>query len=189
MNAFTVEEVFPLREHAGAHALLFVPADAVAAETRLLDALSQLPEGGLLVLDCSGVRLASAGARQLLRRALLRLSRGELEDRYLVLAGLGDSVYNVDVMLKGERLAVVERTVSEGPVVRGQLDASLRDTYTWLLARESGTASALRSESGLGTIAAATNRLTSLWRQALARRVGRRAAEGGGREYLYAAVQ
>jgi hypothetical protein len=106
-----------------------------------------------------------------------------------VLTGLGDSVYNVDVMLKGEKLAVVERTASEGPIVRGHLDAALRDTYAWLAARETGTASVLREAARLGTIAAATNRLTTLWRQALARRVGQRPAEGGGREYVYAAVQ
>ncbi len=179
---------FEIRAHAATRAL-FTSAHAEDAERALLAALEALPPGGLLPVDFSGVRIASEAARQLLRRALHRLAGGELAERYLVLGDLGDSLYNVDVMLAKESLTAVERSEDQGPQLRGQVDPAMRDTYTYLLTIPTATASVVQSHFKLANISTATNRLSNLARLGLARRVEQRTVAGGGREYVYAAVQ
>jgi hypothetical protein len=185
------EEVSPFRvkQRAGKKSVLFVSADAEAAERDLLNALESLPAGSLLPLDFTGVRISSEAARQLLRRALLRITTGELTDRYLVLGDLDDSQYNVDIMLTGESLVAVERTEDEGPQLRGQVDPAVRATYDFLLGVQTATASIALDKLGLGNISTATNRLANLAKLGLARRVEHRPVAGGGREYVYAAVR
>ena len=80
-----------LKDQAG---LLFTADDSRSIEEDLLRRLLQLPPGGLLLIDFEGARVASEAARQLLRRALLRTTSGELEDRFLLLTHL-DSVSNI----------------------------------------------------------------------------------------------
>src|SRR5215217_1941482 len=96
----------------------FKDADTIDAELALLDRLEAMPPGSLIEVDFSGVRISSEAARRLLRRVLLRLSAGEFTDKYLVLGDLGDSLYNVDIMLCGESLIAVERSDEDGPVLR-----------------------------------------------------------------------
>src|SRR5688500_2080627 len=88
--------LFRVSDHVG-ESSLFTAGEAADAEKALLNELDQLPAGGLLEIDFTGVRVASEAARQLLRRALLRVSTGELKDRYIVLGDLGDSFYNVQI--------------------------------------------------------------------------------------------
>jgi hypothetical protein len=180
---------FRLSSHIGDRRSLFTKAEAEDAERALLDTLDALAPGTLLLVDLSGIRISSEAARQLLRRALLRITRGELSDRYLVLGDLGESLYNVDVMLSSESLTMVERTDEEGPQLRGVVDPAIRDTYAYLAGKPTATASMVLNDLGLSTISAATNRLTNLTKLGLARRVTQRAVSGGGREYVYAAVQ
>jgi hypothetical protein len=180
---------FHVKQRAGKKSVLFISADAEVAERDLLDALESLPLGSLLPLDFTGVRISSEAARQLLRRALLRITTGELTDRYLVLGDLDDSQYNVDIMLSGESLVVVERTEDEGPQLRGQVDPAVRETYDFLLGVPTATASVALDKLKLGNISTATNRLANLAKLGLARRVEQRPVAGGGREYVYAAVR
>jgi hypothetical protein len=189
-NAFLEATAFQLRSHIrGRTRSLFTKADTEDAERRLLDTLDSLPLGSLLLIDFSGLRISSEAARQLLRRALLRITTGELGDRFLVLGDLGDSLYNVDVMLIGESLTAIERSEDEGPQLRGVVDPAIRDTYAYLTHKPVATASMVLNDLGLSTISAATNRLTTLTKLGLARRVAQRPVSGGGREYIYAAVQ
>jgi hypothetical protein len=189
-NAFLEATPFQLRSHVrGRTRSLFTKADTEDAERRLLDTLDSLPPGSLLLIDFFGLRISSEAARQLLRRALLRITTGELTDRFLILGDLGDSLYNVDVMLIGESLTAVERSEDEGPQLRGVVDPAIRDTYAYLAGKPVATASMVLNDLGLSTISAATNRLTTLTKLGLARRVTQRPVAGGGREYVYAAVQ
>ena len=168
---------------------LFTKADTEEAERALLDALENQPPGTVVQVDFTSVRISSEAARQLLRRALLRICAGELADRYLVLGDLGESLYNVEVMLVGESLVAVERTEDGQSLLRGSVDPAMRDTYLYVSQRQVATASMVLNDLGLSTISAATNRLTNLAKLGLARRVDKRAVPGGGREYLYAAVR
>jgi len=167
----------------------FKDADTVDAERALLERLDESPPSSLLAVDFSGVRISSEAARRLLRRALLRLSGGELVDKYLVLGDLGDSLYNVDVMLCGESLIAVERSEDEGPVLRGDVDPAIQETYGYLRSVSEATASLVQNHFNLTNISTATNRLTTLAKLALARRVEQRPVAGGGREYVYTAVK
>jgi hypothetical protein len=168
---------------------VFTAGEAADAESALLDELDRLPAGGLLEIDFTGVRVASEAARQLLRRALLRVSTGELKDRYIVLGDLGDSLYNVEIMLDGEKLVAVERSADEGPQLRGDVDPAVQATYSHLLSVSEATASSVQDHFSLANISTATNRLTTLSRLGLARRIDHRPVVGGGREYVYAAVR
>ena len=188
MKSFNETAPFRVGEHVTTPAP-FKDADTEAAERALLERLDQLPPASLLAIDFSGVRISSEAARRLLRRALLRLTGGELADRFLVLGDLGDSLYNVEVMLEGESLIAVERSDDEGPVLRGDVDQAIKDTYVYLRSVPIATASMVLEHLKLSNISTATNRLTNLSKLGLARRVEQRPVSGGGRESVYAAVQ
>lgn len=188
MKPFNEAEPFRLKDHLVTSAP-FKDADTEAAERALLEALDELPVGSLLTVDFTGVRISSEAARRLLRRALLRITGGELADRYLVLGDLGDSLYNVEVMLEGESLVVVERSDDEGAILRGDVDQAIRDTYAFVRSVPEATASLVQAHFKLSNISTATNRLTNLSKLAIARRVEQRPVAGGGREFVYAAVQ
>ena len=174
-----------LKDQAG---LLFTADDSRSIEEDLLRRLLQLPPGGLLLIDFEGARVASEAARQLLRRALLRTTSGELEDRFLLLTHLDRSRYSVDAMLRKEGLTMVERC-PEGPRLIGQVERVVEQTFEYVAAKDEVTASMVQNHFALQAIAAATNRLTALWKLALVRRHGPRSLQGGGREYLFSAVQ
>lgn len=134
--------------------------------------------------------VASEAARQLLRRALRRLISGEFEDRFIVLKHLGQSRYNVEVMLEREGLTTVERIDDEGVAkLLGRVEPAVRQTYEFLLTRETTTARNLQEGLGLSSISTATNRLTTLAKMVLARRVAEETVSGGGRQYVYAPVR
>jgi len=173
----------------GGRSVLFSAAEAEPFERGLLKRLDALATGSLLVLEFDGVRVSSEAARQLLSRALKRVAGGELEGKYLVLSQLGPSKYNVDVMLKGENLTVAERLVGDPAVeLIGRVDTVVRDTFEFLVRRGEATAREVAEEFDLDKISAATNRLTTLSRMALAIRVDERPVSGGGREYVYSGV-
>jgi|ERR1051325_9009273 hypothetical protein len=189
-SPFTSEVSLRLAEVVSGSKDIFEASEAVPAEQAVLAALEALDPGGLLVLDFEGVRISSEAARQLLRRAMHRLRGGEITDRYLVLSRLlGGSRYNMEVMLQGEGLVGVERT-SEPPGARllGEIEPALEQTFVVLAARPTASASQIREKLGLNSTQAATNRLAALAKAALARRVTERSLEGGGREFIYAAV-
>jgi hypothetical protein len=188
MKPYTEAFPFRVRDHV-ADKVPFVKTDAEAAERALLQRLDGFADPTLLPIDFTGVRVSSEAARQLLRRPLLRVTGGELTDRYLVLGDLGDSQYNVEVMLAAESLTAIERTFDDGPVLRGRVDPAVRATYELLLAVPTATANLVLEELNLTNISTATNRLSNLAKLGLARRVERRPVPGGGREFVYAAVR
>ncbi len=188
MNAFVTAEPFIVRKLLSSQLQsLFTHDEALPLEQQLLARLDTLAPGSLLPIDFEGVRIASEAARQLLRRAVTRLTSGELEDRYVILTRLGTSRYNVRVMLLGEGLVVAHR-MPDGPELLGQIEDSARATFNWIAQREVVSARDVLHALDLQTISAATNRLAALARLALVRRVGQRTVPGGGREYLFASI-
>lgn len=188
VNAFIEEPAFRLRVRDVGNSDLFEASDAVAAETEILKKLGALPEGGLLVVDFAKVRIASEAARQLLRRAIMRITSGEYRDRYVVLENLDRSRYSVDAMLRLEELTAVLRGPS-GPSLLGKRDRVAAETFDFVATGEAVTAKMVMDHFGLQNIAAATNRLASLAKLALVRRLGPRALPTGGREYVFSAVR
>lgn len=170
--------------------LLFDADDARSKEAALLDRLERLPPGGLLPIDFTGVRVASEAARQLLRRALRRITGGELPDRFVVLTGLSAGRYNIEVVLDGEDLTMVER-LTDGTRARllGRIDPAVRDTYQFLLSVPSARAKDVYEHFSLSNMSTATNRLAALARIGLAYRADQEPVAAGGRQYVYVAVQ
>ncbi len=189
MNSFEIAEPFVLQSAIPGYsaAALFTHEEAAPLEAALLDRLAALPPGGLLAVDFERTRIASEAARQLLRRAILRITSGEFEDRFLVLTHLDRSRYSVDAMLRREGLTTVERT-PEGPVLIGQVERVAAETFAFASTKDAVTASMVYDHFELQGIATATNRLTSLAKAALVRRAGPRPLPSGGREYVYSAV-
>lgn len=188
--AFAEAAPFLLRRHErGGSTILFSSADASNATSVILERLAALPEGGLLPVDLSDVRVCSEAARDLLRTPLLRITSGELPDRFVVLCGVDASRYNVDIMLRHEGLVVVERTVNGGAAVMGRLDPALQSTYEYLLARPTTTAPDVYRHFRLANPSAATNRLTTLARLGLARRVADEPVGRGARRHIYSPVR
>jgi len=188
VNTFVNASPFVLRELWTPNAPLFLDVEAVPLESALLQRLQELAPGGLLPLDFGDVRIASEAARQLVRRAIIRLSSGELPERYIVLINLDRSRYNLEAMLRREGLVTVERTAA-GPRLIGRVERVAEETFDFAAALNAVTASMVQERFGLQGIAAANNRLTSLWKLALLRRADARSLPGGGREFLFAAVK
>jgi hypothetical protein len=170
--------------------LLFDAGDARPKESALLARLEHLPPGGLLPIDFSGVRVASEAARQLLRRAVRRVTSGELQDRFLVLTGLGSGRYNIEVVLEGEGLTMVERlTDGTGARLIGRVDPAVRETYQFLLEQGDVRAKDVFVRFSLANLSTAANRLTTLCRLSLAYREDQEPVPGGGRQYVYVPVR
>ena len=189
MNAFN--EVAPMAVGTGKGPLVLISEeDTVEIEARLLAALDALPVGGLLPLDLEGVQLSSESARQLLRRAIRRVSSGELDDRFLVVQNLRRGRYSVEAMLKLEGLTLAER-VAEGhpPALLGKVDPVVKETFEFLVRNGDATARDLVDEFKLKTVSAATNRLTTLGALGLARKVAQEGLPGGGFQYRFAPVR
>lgn len=162
--------------------------EAESAERAVLERLEALPAGGVLVLDFDGVRIASEAARQLLRRAILRVVSGEHQDQYLVLAHLDRCRYSVEAMLRREQMTAVERTAT-GPRLIGKEDRVAVETFSFVASERAVTAKMVAEHFALPNIAAATNRLMALAKSGLVRRTGPRPLPTGGREYVFAAIQ
>ena len=189
MNAFN--EISPMLVRQGADdRVLITEEETVDIEARLLAALEVLPPGGLLPLDLDGVRLSSESARQLLRRAIRRITGGELDDRFLILQNLRRGRYSVEAMLKLEGLTVAERVADGHPAALfGKVDPVVKETYDFLVRIGEATARDLVEEFNLKTVSAATNRLTTLSTLGVARRVAQERLPGGGFQYRFAPVR
>lgn len=188
VNTFVSAPPFILRDLWTQPAPLFLDVEATPLETALLHRLHELPPGSLLPLDFGDVRIASEAARQLIRRAIIRLSSGELPERYIVLINLNRNRYNLEAMLQREGLVTVERTPA-GPKLIGRVERAAEETFDFAAALNAVTASMVQERFGLQGIAAATNRLTNLAKLALIRNIGPRSLSAGGREFLFAAVR
>lgn len=189
MNALRESHAFHVSPDS-AELTIISEEEAAPLERGLLEELERLPGGSVLPLDLAGVRLSSESARQLLRRALRRLSSGELDDRFLVIQNLRRGRYSVEAMLKLEGLTVVER-VADGhpPQLLGKVDSVVKETYDFLVRNGDATARDLVDEFALKTVSAATNRLTNLTSLAVARRTAPESLPAGGVQFRYVPVR
>jgi hypothetical protein len=184
---------FRLADHVAKGAVAFLATDVQDAEKGLLELLDTTALGTIVRVDVARVRIASAAVRGLLRRALRRIQGGdqaELLDRYIVLENIGDSWHSFDVTLKSENLLVTGyRSASDRASLLGEPDIAVAETYRFMQNKEYVTAKMVMAHFELNTIAAASNRLATLLKYGLVRRVEERPTVTGGRQYLYQAIQ
>lgn len=178
-----------VKDHAGQAP--FLEDDVRDAEARLLLALEEAPPGTIVRVDLEGVRIASAAVRGLLRRALRRLYGGEqaeLQDRFIALDNVSDSWHSVDVTMRAEdAIVVAHRQLNDPPQLLGKLDPAVATSYDFASARDTVTANMVMKHFDL-SIAAASNRLATLSKHGLVRRIDQRATASGGREYVFRAI-
>jgi len=173
------------------HSAPFLEDDVREAEALLLQLLENAPFGTTVRVDLEGVRIASAAVRGLLRRPLRRLQGGEqaeLRDRYIVLDNVSDSWHSVDVTMRSEdAIVAVHRQLHDPAQLLGKTDPAVRETYDFASSRDAVTANMLTKQFGL-SIAAASNRLATLARHGVIRKIDQRSTASGGREYVFHAI-
>ena len=188
MNAGPPESVFAISKVEGLGDLLFLPEEGARVREPLRRAIRALPSGARLVIDFSGVKVASDAARSFLANILREIGKDPL-GRSVVLYRLGASLYSVKVMLQDEKLTAVARKEGrKGVELVGRQDRVVAETYDYLSSRGSATAAEIRDHFGLNSTSVATNRLVSLADRGLAVRIGQEVIDGGGMQYRYQAV-
>lgn len=150
------------------------------------EALSKLPEDGVLLLDFEGiVAISPSCADEFLGKLYSSITAGEHGDRAIFLRRFtSDHQEVLEPILK--RREVVAAKLSGGGIRLVGAPAHLEDTLLTARRLKRFRASELASRLGL-TISAMDNRLAKLWRSHLVRRESV-AAPHGGREYSYTAV-
>lgn len=144
-----------------------------------------LDPGTVLTLDFSGIGIVDFScADECLAKLLTRLVAGEYGDKYLLLAGLGESQReNIQVALERKRLSALLALDGAGCECLGSITPHLRETLALVMARGGLSARDLAGRLGLELTAAST-RLGTLHRQRLVTRRERTIGEGG-REFVY----
>lgn len=170
----------------------FLAEDVRDAEAALLRVLEEAPSGVTVRVDFDRVRIASDAVRGLLRRPLRRIQgaeQAELRDRFIALDNVSDSWHSVDVTMRAEdTIVVVHRQMHDPAQLLGKPDAAVTATYDFVRSSVTVTANMVMNAFGL-TIAAASNRLATLAKHGLVRRIAQRPTPSGGREYIYQAIQ
>lgn len=166
------------------------PAEVAPLKAELTTRLAKISQGENLVVDFTDVGMSSGAAREFLSRALSQLQQGgALHGRGLVLRGLGRGRYDVKVMLESENLtAVAVDDKGRASLIGSAEDAAVK-TYEFVASKPVTLAREVRDAFDLRSVAAATNRLVRLADMGVVRRIGQEPAEGGGLQYLYAAVR
>lgn len=144
-----------------------------------------MPAGGVMTLDFSGVGIIDFScADECLAKLVTRLIAGEYGEKYLLLAGLGESQReNVHVALERKKLPALLVHPDGSSGFLGTLTPHLRETLHLLAARGQISAREMVGLLDLELTASST-RLGSLYRLRLARR-HERAIGDGGREFVY----
>ena len=134
-----------------------------------------------MTLDFSGVGIIDFScADECLAKLVTRLIAGEYGEKYLRLAGLGESQReNIHVALERKRLPALLVNPDGSWECLGTITPHLRETLLLLVARQRISARELMSLRDLELTAAST-RLGSLHRLRLVRRRERAMGEGGG---------
>lgn len=147
--------------------------------------LQGLPPGGVMTLDFSGVGVIDFScADECLAKLVTRLIAGEYGEKFLRLAGLGESQReNIQVALERKRLPALIVHPDGSWDCLGTLTPHLRQTLDLLMGRERTSAREMVGLLKLELTAAST-RLGTLHRQRLVRRRERAIGEGG-REFVY----
>lgn len=141
-----------------------------------------------MTLDFSGVGIIDFScADECLAKLVTRLIAGEYGEKYLRLAGLGESQReNIHVALERKRLPALLVHPDGTWECLGTITPHLRETLLLLAERRRISARELMGVLGLELTAAST-RLGSLHRLRLVRR-RERAIDEGGREFVYEAL-
>jgi hypothetical protein len=174
------------RQALGAGAAHLVTRDTgQAVRTVLGAALTALAPGAVATLDFAGVGIVDFScADECFAKLLTRLIAGEYGDKFLVLAGLGESQReNVAVALERKRLCALASGEGGGWECVGTITPHLRETLGLVTARAGLSARELAGTLGLELTAAST-RLGTLHRLRLVKRRERPMGEGG-REFVY----
>jgi len=147
--------------------------------------LGTLPAGSVMTLDFSGVGIIDFScADECIAKLVTRLIAGEYGEKYLRLAGLGESQReNVHVALERKRLPALLVHPDGAWDCLGTITPHLRETLHLLAARGHLSAREMVGLLNLELTASST-RLGSLHRLRLARRHERTIGDGG-REYVY----
>jgi len=166
--------------------------DAERAGDRLAAAVRSLPPSSLLSIDLSGVE-SRASCLAVLLSPPLRLIQSEdgtpqFPDRFLVLQGLGANARDAHLGLGVEGVIAICRG-GEGVSLIGKADRVVADTYHFAR-RHREVTSAIFTEAPFGLkISAANARVAKLHRLGLLRFLCEETLEGGGRRYVYQAVE
>lgn len=150
--------------------------------------LGALPAGSVMTLDFSGVGIIDFScADECLAKLVTRLIAGEYGEKYLRLAGLGESQQeNIHVALERKRLPALLVHPDGSWDCLGTITPHLRETLLLLSERSRMSARELVGLLDLELTASST-RLGSLHRLRLVRR-RERAIDEGGREFVYEAL-
>lgn len=192
MNARRISgegRVFHVKARSGQREFMW-PEQVAEIRGALLSELERLPIGETVTIDFDDVGMSSGAARKFLATALNQIKRGgQFEGKGVVLSGLGNGKYDVKVMLESENLTAVVREDGNRTTLLGSAEQATVETYEFLSTKDTALAREVKDAFGLGSVAAATNRLARLAEIGVVRRVGQESAEGGGVQYLYAAVR
>lgn len=156
-----------------------------AVRSRIAHEFGNLPAGGVMTLDFSGVGIIDFScADECLAKLLTRLVAGEYGERYLLLAGLGESQReNIHVALERKRLPVFLAHPDGSWDCLGTITPHLHETLRLIVARRGISARELVGVLDLELTTAST-RLGALHRLRLVKRRERRINDGG-REFVY----
>jgi len=156
-----------------------------AVRSLIAQELAAIASGSVVTLDFTGVGIIDYScADECLAKLATRLIAGEYGDRYLLLAGLGESQReNIHVALERKRLPALLLHPDGSWDCLGTITPHLRETLQLLMTRRRISA---REMMGLLKLELTTSstRLGSLHRLRLARRRDRTIGDGG-REFLY----
>jgi len=147
--------------------------------------LEALAAGSVMTLDFSGVGIIDFScADECLAKLVTRLIAGEFGEKYLRLAGLGESQReNIHVALERKRLPALLVRPDGSWECLGTITPHLRETLRLLVARGGISAREMVGLLGLELTTSST-RLGSLHRLRLVRRHERIIGDGG-REFVY----
>jgi len=170
------ENVFPLARYGRR---VGTRSEGERARRELLQALSRLAEGSVLVVDLAGLDVLSGSfADEVLAQTVAELVAGALPGRYLVVASPSDELLeDLEEKLRGRRLAVLASVGRSWRVV-GQLPPHLARALDWLSRRKEATSQELAQALDV-SVAGASVRLAELARLRLVHRVQRAWPMGG----------
>jgi len=156
------------------------------AHDEVFSALSELPPGGILVLDLSGVEVLSGSfADEAIAKVLERLKGGELPGRYLYVRTPSlELLEDLEAKLIQRRLAVLVRLVGEeGWKVLGWLPQYLGNVFAYVMRHGEARSPEVAKALGI-SVKQASLALRKLWELRLLR-AEREARPSGGYQHRF----
>jgi hypothetical protein len=174
-------------------------ADVMNLRERLLSVLTEAEEGTVIPLSLKGTMLSASCHARLLGPALRMVASGEAPGRYVVVEDPGGANdWDADAALRKlsadgpTKLVCVWNTGGDRPLLVGDVDRGVKETYDFVYDREQkGSAATTRelAEAYGMRIQAASNRVTKAASLGVVRTVEERPAEGGGVQRLLVPVR